>query len=72
MLGQYVHIKAKEAEGTYYCPQCEQWTDDIAIEEWDEYREFWGMPSIEHLIEWRCPNCGSDAITNDWVLDDEE
>lgn len=57
----------------YYCPDCESWFDEPYFIEWDEPREFWGMPYSEHLAEWHCPYCDSDYILDesDLVEDDE-
>lgn len=67
-------IKVKSIEGKYYCLECGQWTDDVEVNEWDENRgEFWGMPCTEHMVEWLCPNCGSDGIIEaDEVCVEEE
>lgn len=45
--------------------------DELALETWDEPREFWGMPCYEHMVEIRCPYCGSDAI-DEYEEDDED
>lgn len=75
MISNYIHVKGKEYEGKYYCEDCQQWFDDPDVVEFDEPRgEYWGIPCTEHMIEWHCPYCNSEAIyeKRDVILDDED
>ena len=47
--------------------------DEVDVEEWDEPRgEYWGIPCSEHMIEWRCPHCGSPDLLEDYFPNDED
>lgn len=56
------------------CQDCGWIGDDHELEkeEWYESRgEFWGSPCSEHMVEMRCPHCGSDDI-DEYYENDEE
>lgn len=76
MFGEFVHIKGRtEIEGKYYCKDCNEFFDTPHVIEYDESRgEFWGIPCSEHMVEWHCPMCDSEAIveSSDIILDDLE
>lgn len=46
--------------------------DDLDEHRWRESRgEFWGSPCSEEMVEYLCPECGSDNI-GDYIEDDED
>lgn len=56
------------------CLDCERVfsEDNVVVEEYDESRgEFWGMPCSEHIVEWRCPFCGSTELDDNYVEEEE-
>lgn len=59
----------------YKCGHCGATCDEneLDYEEWDEPRgEFWGSPCSEHMVELRCPYCGSDDIDEYYVDEEDE
>lgn len=44
---------------------------EVIFEEWDEPREFWGAPCMEHFVKLRCPYCNSDDIMENYIEEGE-
>lgn len=69
-------IKVPTRVDNCYCADCQNWFDAPEVVEYDEPRgEYWGMPCSEHMIEWHCPCCDSEAIFKAdelYIIDENE
>jgi len=58
------------------CMECgETYTsyDTLSFREWYESRgEFWGAPCSERMVEYSCPQCGSDDLDFEYVEPDDD